>query len=56
MTAILDGKRVLGNPNEIREVKNAYDTYELLLSLNPYSVEEMWGIMRKEAFPKDMRL
>ena len=56
VTAILDGKRILGNTNEIREVKNAYDTYELMLSLNPYSVEEMWGIMRKEAFPKDMRL
>ena len=35
VTAILDGKRILGNPNEIREVKNAYDTYELMLSLNP---------------------
>ena len=25
VTAILDGKRILGNPNEIQEVKNAYD-------------------------------
>ena len=25
VTAILDGKRVLGNPNEIREVQNAED-------------------------------
>lgn len=41
VTAILDGKRILGNPNEIREVKNAYDTYELMLSLNPYSVEDL---------------
>ena len=41
VTAILDGKRVLGNPNEIREVKNAYDTYELMLSLNPYAVEDL---------------
>lgn len=41
MTAILDGKRVLGNPNEIREVKNAYDTYELLLSLDPNSVKDL---------------
>jgi len=35
VTAILDGKRILGNPNEIREVKNAYETYELMLSLDP---------------------
>ncbi len=41
VTAILDGKRVLGNPNEIREVKNAYDTYELMLSLNPYSIDDL---------------
>ena len=41
VTAILDGKRILGNPNEIREVKNAYDTYELMLSLNPYAVEDL---------------
>ncbi len=41
VTAILDGKRVLGNPNEIREVKNAYDTYELLLSLDPNSVKDL---------------
>lgn len=25
VTAILDGKRVLGHPQEIQEVKNAYD-------------------------------
>lgn len=41
VTAILDGKRVLGNPNEIREVKNAYDTYELLLSLDTNSVKDL---------------
>jgi len=32
VTAILDGKRVLGNPNEIREVQNAYAAYEFMLS------------------------
>ena len=36
ITAIIDGKRVLGNPKEIREVKNAYDAYEEILTLNPY--------------------
>ena len=41
VTAILDGKRILGNPNEIQEVKNAYETYEMLLSLDPYSVSDL---------------
>ena len=41
VTAILDGKRILGNPNEIREVKNAYETYELMLSLDPNSVKDL---------------
>ena len=41
VTAILAGKRILGNPNEIREVKNAYDAYELMLTLNPYSVKDL---------------
>ena len=36
ITAIIDGKRVLGNPNEIKEVKNSIQAYDLLLSLNPY--------------------
>lgn len=41
VTAILDGKRVLGNPNEIKEVQNAYEAYELMLQLNPSSVEDL---------------
>ena len=28
VTAIIDGKRVRGNPLEIREFSNAYDAYE----------------------------
>lgn len=41
VTAILDGKRVLGNPNEIKEVQNAYEAYELMLRLNPSSVDDL---------------
>ena len=41
VTAIVDGKRVLGNPNEIREVQNAYQAYELILSLDPDSVDDL---------------
>lgn len=41
VTAILEGKRVLGNPNEIKEVQNAYEAYELMLRLNPLSVNDL---------------
>ena len=41
VTAIIDGKRVLGSPNEIKEVQNAYEAYELMLSLDPSSVDDL---------------
>ncbi|EPF29215.1 Fic family protein [Treponema medium] len=41
MTAIIEGKRVLGSPNEIWEVKNAVQAYELLLTLNPYQEKDL---------------
>lgn len=41
VTAIIEGKRVLGNPNEIKEVQNAYDAYELLLTLEPLSINDL---------------
>ena len=41
VTAIIDGKRILGNPVEIKEVKNAYTTYEMMLTLDPFSVDDL---------------
>ena len=41
ITAIVEGKRVLGSPNEIQEVKNALQAYELLLTLNPYEEKDL---------------
>ena len=41
ITAIIDGKRVLGNPNEIKEVKNSIQAYDLLLSFNPYKEKDL---------------
>ena len=41
ITAIIDGKRILGNPNEIKEVKNSIQAYDLLLSLNPYNEKDL---------------
>lgn len=40
VTDIIDGKRVLGLPHEIQEVKNAYITYEHLLDFNPFKVKD----------------
>lgn len=40
ITDIIDGNRVLGNPREIQEVKNAYEVYEEILGLNPYSQKD----------------
>ena len=41
MTAIIEGKRVLGAPNDIQEVKNTVQAYNLLLELNPYKEEDL---------------
>lgn len=41
VSAIIDGKRVLGPLQDIREVKNAYEAYELLACLNPYSIKDL---------------
>ena len=41
VTDIIDGKRVFGPPNEIKEVKNARDAYALLESVNPYSLKDL---------------
>lgn len=41
VTDIIEGKRVLGNPNEIKEVKNAIDAYNQLFELNPYKESDL---------------
>ncbi|MDR3199201.1 MAG: Fic family protein, partial [Planctomycetaceae bacterium] len=40
VTDIIEGKRVLGLPHEIKEVKNAYQAYEHLLGYDPYKVKD----------------
>ena len=44
---IIDGRRVLGPPRDIREVKNAYEAYERSSSLEPYSVKNLLLAHRK---------
>lgn len=41
ITAIVNGKRVLGKPSEIQEVKNAFDAYEHILDFNPFSIDDL---------------
>ena len=51
VTAVLNGKQVLAPPKDIAEVKNAYEIYERLDELNPYSVDDLLtahGIMTRE--------
>lgn len=50
VTAALNGKHVLAPPKDIAEVKNAYEIYELLDELDPYSLDDLLtahGIMTR---------
>ncbi len=41
VTDIINGKRVLGSPGEIKEVKNAFEAYDNILKMDPYSINDM---------------
>ena len=50
VTAVLNGKHVLAPPKDIAEVKNAYEIYERLDELDPFSVDDLLtahGIMTR---------
>ncbi len=50
VTAVLNGKHVLAPPKDIAEVKNAYEIYERLDELDPYSADDLLtahGIMTR---------
>lgn len=40
VTAVIEGKRVAGKQTEIKEVKNAYEAYDKIMTFNPYSVRD----------------
>ena len=47
---VIDGKMVLGEQKEIQEVKNAFDAYEKISEIDPYSLDclkRFHGIMTK---------
>lgn len=41
VTAVLAGKRVIAPPKDIEEVRNAFEIYEHMNQLNPYSVDSL---------------
>lgn len=41
VTAVVNGKRVLGKENEILAVKNAFEVYKLVSKFNPFSIEDL---------------
>lgn len=41
VTDIINGKRILGAPDEICEVKNAFEAYNKLLEMNPFSINDL---------------
>jgi Fic family protein len=40
VTAVIEGKVVAGKQTEIKEVKNAYEAYDKIMTFDPYSVSE----------------
>ena len=41
VTAVLSGKRVIAPPKDIAEVQNAYEIYDKMDKLNPYSIDDL---------------
>ncbi len=41
VTSVINGKRILGPPQDIREVKNAYEAYERVSVLDSYSLKNL---------------
>ena len=41
VTAVISGKRVIAPPKDIAEVKNAYEIYEHMDKLDPYSMDDL---------------
>ena len=44
VTAIMDGREVIGPENEIKEVMNARAAYDMMDSVDPYSLDDMLSV------------
>jgi Fic family protein len=40
VTAVIQGKTVAGKQEDIKEVKNAYEAYDKIMTYNPYSIKD----------------
>jgi Fic family protein len=40
VTAVIEGKVVAGKQTEIKEVKNAYEAYDKIMTFNPYAIND----------------
>lgn len=44
VTAVIEGKHVIAPPKDIREVQNAYEVYERMDQVDPYSIDDLLAI------------
>lgn len=52
VTAVISGKRILAPPKDIREIQNAYEVYERMDQMDPFSVEDL--LMAHEIMTRDL--
>jgi len=54
---VINGKRVSGPPQDILEAKNAYEAYERISEMDPYSIDDLLaahGIMMDGLTPRQV--
>ncbi|MDY0120729.1 MAG: Fic family protein [Sulfurimonas sp.] len=64
VTAILEGKKVIGTQKEIQEVKSAINAYENIEKFNPYKIDDllkahslmMWLLLEKSGEFRDVKV
>ena len=51
VTSIINGKTVLGHPQDIREVQNAWQAYDAILDYDPYNIDALLYAHRCRPYP-----
>ena len=58
VTAVIEGKIVAGKQTEIKEVKNAYEAYDKIMTFDPYGIKDFitaHKLMTQELLPESGR-
>jgi Fic family protein len=55
VTAVISGKRILGPPDEIQEVRNAFATYEAMPDLSPVSSRDLLAAHKLKRAHREMK-